>query len=62
MKLDEFSTYKEYFIICSMIANDLELKIVEEGDVIVARFKENNEIAFLSRDIKIMYKALMSLI
>lgn len=47
---------------CKFIADELELNLIKEGDVYVARYKSNNEIAFLSRDIMIMYKALISLI
>ena len=57
-----YKTIKEYEMSCKMIADELELKFIKEGDVYVARYKSNDEIAFLSRDIKIMYKALISLI
>lgn len=57
-----YRTIKEYEMTCRMIADELELKLNKEGDVYVARYKCNNEIAFLSKDIKIMYKALLTLI
>ena len=57
-----YKSIREYENSCKMIADELELKLIKEGDVYVARYKCNNEIAFLSRDIMIMYKALISLI
>ena len=57
-----YKSIREYENSCRMIADELELKFIKEGDVYVARYKSNNEIAFLSRDFMIMYKALISLI
>lgn len=57
-----YKNIKEYEMSCRVIADGLKLNLIKEGDVYVARYKSNNEIAFLSRDIKIMYKALVSLI
>lgn len=57
-----FKSIRDYEACCRLIADELELILIKEGDVYVARYKSNNEIAFLSRDIKIMYNALVSLI
>ena len=61
MILDDIKEHREIELLCEWIGDELGIKISKEGDLIVARYIENNEIAFLSRNIKVMHKALLTL-